>query len=51
MYILTLKTQKMTENQLNYLRIINTQLKTGKIKKKDYKRELKWFRKTIKKHN
>jgi hypothetical protein len=41
----------MTNKQLNYLRIINKQLKSGKITNKEFKKELKWFRKTAKTHN
>jgi hypothetical protein len=38
----------MTEKQLNYLRIINKQFKSGNITNKEFKKELKWFRKTVK---
>jgi len=37
----------MNEKQLNYLRILNQQLKKGSITKKNFKKEVK-FIKTIK---
>lgn len=37
----------INENKLNYLRILNKQFREGKIKKKRYKKEIKWIRKNI----
>lgn len=38
---------EMRTTKLNYLRVLNQQYKSGKINKKEYKKELK-FTKTIK---
>ncbi len=34
----------MTENQIRYAKILNQQLKTGKISKKKYKKEIEFIR-------
>jgi len=41
------KIKKMRPSKLNYLRVLQQQYKSGKISKKEYKKELK-FTKTIK---
>jgi len=37
----------MKTKKLNYLRILQQQVKSGKITKKEYKKELKWVRNHI----
>lgn len=36
-----------TEKQIKYLRILNQQRKAGNLSKKEFKKELKWFRKNF----
>lgn len=34
----------MKENEIKYLKILKARLEKGVITKKDYKKEIKWFR-------
>jgi hypothetical protein len=37
----------MTENQIKYLKVLNNQVNNKKITKKEYKKELNFFKKNI----
>lgn len=37
----------MNENKIKYLKILQQQVKSGKITKKRYKKEIKWIRKLL----